>query len=144
MIDAAGYVVTDGSESLVNASAAIHDDPIVARFRAAGAIITGMTIMTEGGVTPKGYAGGGGGGGGGDIRGLSLSLSLSFFFPLAHVRCVLEGRSSAQRLSPPPPLSLSSPLHSHVYVCVWLTPRALTLSLSPFLPFRLARDRSHA
>lgn len=32
------------------------DDVSVARFRAAGALIVGMTTMTEGGVTPLGYA----------------------------------------------------------------------------------------
>jgi Asp-tRNA(Asn)/Glu-tRNA(Gln) amidotransferase A subunit family amidase len=31
------------------------DDPVVARFREAGAIIFGVTIMTEGGTTPLGY-----------------------------------------------------------------------------------------
>ena len=32
----------------------LSDDPIVTRFRDAGAIIVGMTSMTEGGVTPLG------------------------------------------------------------------------------------------
>lgn len=32
-----------------------EDDPVVARFREAGAIIFGVTIMTEGGTTPLGY-----------------------------------------------------------------------------------------
>lgn len=34
---------------------ATKDDTIVARFKAAGAIVLGTTIMTEGGVTPLGY-----------------------------------------------------------------------------------------
>lgn len=33
----------------------LSDDPIVKRLRDAGAIIFGVTIMTEGGVTPLGY-----------------------------------------------------------------------------------------
>lgn len=36
-------------------SRATDDDPIVAHFRAAGAIILGVTVMTEGGVTPLGF-----------------------------------------------------------------------------------------
>jgi amidase len=32
------------------------DDPLVAKFREAGAIILGLTVSTEGGITPLGYS----------------------------------------------------------------------------------------
>ena len=38
------------------ASVEAEDDEIVARLRAQGAVIIGLTVMTEGGVTPTGYA----------------------------------------------------------------------------------------
>ena len=33
-----------------------EDDEIVSRLRAQGAVVVGLTVMTEGGVTPLGYA----------------------------------------------------------------------------------------
>ena len=39
-----------------NRPAALADDPIVARFRAEGAVIVGQTAMTEWGVTPLGWS----------------------------------------------------------------------------------------
>lgn len=60
MIDVSGHVVYNGRHP--NGSAergysfrSTRDDSIVARFRAAGAIILGVTIMTEGGTSPLGY-----------------------------------------------------------------------------------------
>jgi Asp-tRNA(Asn)/Glu-tRNA(Gln) amidotransferase A subunit family amidase len=54
MIDVAGHSICNG-EHPMKCIKVDKDDPLVARFRAQGAIILGVTIMTEGGVTPLGY-----------------------------------------------------------------------------------------
>jgi aspartyl-tRNA(Asn)/glutamyl-tRNA(Gln) amidotransferase subunit A len=47
LFDVAGTTTTGGSRALADAPAAVHDAPIVARLRAAGAAIVGATNMTE-------------------------------------------------------------------------------------------------
>jgi Asp-tRNA(Asn)/Glu-tRNA(Gln) amidotransferase A subunit family amidase len=53
MVDIRGYLTCNGQ---IDCHIAEQDDTMVARFRAAGAIIVGLTIMTEGGVSPLGYS----------------------------------------------------------------------------------------
>ena len=55
MIRVRGHCIHDGLGKTMGTSC-LSDDPIVARFRAAGAIIVGTTVMTEGGVTPLGWS----------------------------------------------------------------------------------------
>ncbi len=45
--DAAGYPTTFGSELLADAPAAVHDSVLVARLRAAGAVVVGKTNLPE-------------------------------------------------------------------------------------------------
>ncbi len=47
LFDVAGTTTTAGSRALADAPAALHDAPVVARLRAAGAAIVGATNMTE-------------------------------------------------------------------------------------------------
>jgi Asp-tRNA(Asn)/Glu-tRNA(Gln) amidotransferase A subunit family amidase len=57
-IDVFGHSILDGkdpSKAWESARVKLIDDKSVARFRAAGCIIFGVTIMTEGGTTPLGY-----------------------------------------------------------------------------------------
>ena len=61
MIDIRGHVTASGTAARLvkgvgNRPAALADDPIVARFRAEGAVIVGQTAMTEWGVTPLGWS----------------------------------------------------------------------------------------
>lgn len=55
MMDVNGHTICDGKHRSLCVKV-FRDDPIVARFREAGAIIFGVTIMPEGGVTPLGYS----------------------------------------------------------------------------------------
>ena len=59
MMDLKGHTIFDGRKpSESNAAFARHadvDDAIVTKFRNAGAIMFGVTIMTEGGMSPMGY-----------------------------------------------------------------------------------------
>mmetsp|Transcript_14535 Transcript_14535/g.24120 ORF Transcript_14535/g.24120 Transcript_14535/m.24120 type:complete len:438 (-) Transcript_14535:188-1501(-) len=55
MISIKNHSVCNGQHP-TSCQAKNDDDPIVQRFRDAGAIILGSTIMTEGGVTPLGYS----------------------------------------------------------------------------------------
>eukprot|EP00041_Stephanoeca_diplocostata_P014875 m.281382 g.281382 ORF g.281382 m.281382 type:complete len:650 (+) comp19838_c0_seq9:195-2144(+) len=63
MMSVKGHVICAGQrangEGTTNSdnfcSVVQEDDPIVAHFREAGAIILGVTVMTEGGVTPLGF-----------------------------------------------------------------------------------------
>ena len=59
MMDIAGHLVYDGRSPKESNRAfcklAVEDDIMVTRFRAVGAIIMGLTIMTEGGTSPLGY-----------------------------------------------------------------------------------------
>jgi hypothetical protein len=56
MVPVRGYVTGDGSASNARGSPAAIDDVLVARLRALGAVIVGITTMTEGGVTPLGFS----------------------------------------------------------------------------------------
>ena len=53
MINVKGHLIYDGG---LDGSRSEVDDTIVERFRAAGAIVLGVTVMTEGGVSPLGYS----------------------------------------------------------------------------------------
>jgi Asp-tRNA(Asn)/Glu-tRNA(Gln) amidotransferase A subunit family amidase len=55
MLDVAGHAICNGQHPST-CKQIYKDDIPVARFREAGAIIFGVTIMTEGGVTPLGYS----------------------------------------------------------------------------------------
>lgn len=55
MLDVAGHSICNGKHP-TKCVEILKDDIVVARFREAGAIIFGVTIMTEGGVTPLGYS----------------------------------------------------------------------------------------
>jgi len=52
MVDAAKHKIYHGGSVMTEG---VEDDVIVKRLRSLGAIILGMTMMTEGGVTPLGY-----------------------------------------------------------------------------------------
>ena len=60
MIDIEGHITGfgswRGSAEAPSRAAALRDDPMVAKMRAAGAIIVGQTSMTEYGVTPLGWS----------------------------------------------------------------------------------------
>lgn len=47
LFDVAGEVTTAGADALRDASPAAHDAPVIARLRAAGAVIVGRTHMSE-------------------------------------------------------------------------------------------------
>ncbi len=52
MVEVAGSVIYDGGSTGVETPS---DDVLVARLRQAGAIVLGVTVMTEGGTTPLGF-----------------------------------------------------------------------------------------
>jgi Asp-tRNA(Asn)/Glu-tRNA(Gln) amidotransferase A subunit family amidase len=56
MVEVRHHTMTDGSATADGSTPATQDDPIVAKLRAAGAIIVGTTVMTEFGVTPLGWS----------------------------------------------------------------------------------------
>ena len=60
MIDVVDHVTGDGSwrgtDGAPSRDRALRDDPMVARMREAGAVIAGITSMTEYGVTPLGWS----------------------------------------------------------------------------------------
>ncbi len=58
VLDIVGHSSTNGkkrSASWLDGGVSTEEDTIIKRFRALGAIIFGLTIMTEGGTTPLGY-----------------------------------------------------------------------------------------
>ena len=55
MADAKGYIMFSGSNKQDITEVSTEDDVLIQKLKAQGAILIGLTIMVEGGVTPLGY-----------------------------------------------------------------------------------------